>query len=45
MLQNGVPPTEFYNTSMDDMTRVINAKSRDDRVQDPLVLARKAGLI
>lgn len=43
--EHGVLPTDFYNTSMSDFIKVQNAKPREERVQDPLTLARQAGLI
>ncbi|WP_171030807.1 hypothetical protein [Pediococcus stilesii] len=45
MLQLGVLPSDFYNSSFSEMQAALNAKSRDDRIQDPVELARKAGLI
>lgn len=43
MLQQGVLPTEFFATSFSDLMDVQNAKSRKDRLQDPLALAMQAG--
>ncbi len=44
MLSQGVLPTDYFNTSFSDLMAVQNAKSRKDRVQDPLAVARKLGL-
>ena len=44
MLSQGVLPTDYFNTSFSDLMAVQNAKSRKDRVQDPLAIARKLGL-
>ena len=43
MLQQGVLPTDFYNTSFSDLMDVQQAKSRKDRIQDPVALAMSAG--
>lgn len=44
MLSQGVLPTDYFDTSFSDLMAVQNAKSRKDRVQDPLAVARKLGL-
>ena len=41
-IQNGILPTDFYETSFSDMMAAQNAKSRKDRIQDPIVLASGA---
>ena len=43
MLEQGVLPTDFFNTSFSDLMDVQRAKSRKDRIQDPLKLAMQAG--
>lgn len=45
LLQEGVLPQQFYNSSFSEMEDALNAKSRKDRVQDPFELARKIGAI
>lgn len=42
MLQQGVLPTDFFETSFSDFMAVQNAKSRKDRVVDPFKLAMSA---
>lgn len=37
-LSNGILPGDFYNSSFSDFTAAQNAKSRKDRIQDPLAL-------
>ena len=41
----GIMPEKFYASSHSDMETVLNAQSRKDRVQDPVEMARQAGLI
>ena len=41
-IQNGILPTDFYETSFSDMMAAQNAKSRKDRIQDPIALASGA---
>lgn len=41
-IQSGILPTDFYETSFSDMMAAQNAKSRKDRIQDPIVLASGA---
>lgn len=41
-MQNGILPTDFYETSFSDMQAARNAKSRKDRIQDPLSLVKGA---
>ncbi|HJA46977.1 MAG TPA: hypothetical protein H9792_04330 [Candidatus Limosilactobacillus excrementigallinarum] len=43
MLQQGVLPTDFFATSFSDLMDVQKAKSRKDRIQDPVALAMSAG--
>lgn len=43
MLQQGVLPTDFFETSFSDFMAVQNAKSRKDRVVDPFKFAMSAG--
>lgn len=43
LLQQGILPSDFYNMSFSDLMAVQKAKSRKDRVQDPLKLAMSAG--
>lgn len=38
VLQMGVLPEDFYNSSFSDMVAAQNARSRKDRPQDPLSL-------
>lgn len=37
-MSTGVTPTEFYQSSFSDLMAAQNAKSRKDRLQDPLSL-------
>ncbi|WP_251576158.1 hypothetical protein [Limosilactobacillus agrestimuris] len=41
-IQSGILPTDFYETSFSDMMAAQNAKSRKDRIQDPIALASGA---
>ena len=42
-LENGILPGDFYNSSLSDMTSALSAKSRKERLQDPVQLAMQAG--
>ena len=44
MMQNGILPTDFYNSSMSDFIQAQKARTPEDRPVDPLALARGAGL-
>ena len=37
-IQNGILPTDFYDSSFSDMIAAQNAKSRKERIQDPIAL-------
>ena len=41
-IQSGILPTDFYETSFSDVMAAQNAKSRKDRIQDPIALASGA---
>ncbi|WP_444699604.1 hypothetical protein [Lactiplantibacillus plantarum] len=41
LLEQGILPEDFYNSSFSDMQTALNAKSREDRIQDPYELARR----
>lgn len=41
-LQMGILPEDFYNSSFSDMLAAQNAKSRKERIQDPIALASGA---
>ena len=41
-IQNGILPTDFYDSSFSDMIAAQNAKSRKERIQDPIALASGA---
>ena len=43
-LEQGVMPSGFYDSSFGDMQDALNAKPRDDRVQDPMEWLKKIGL-
>lgn len=45
MLEQGVMPNSFYDSSFGDMQDALNAKSRDDRVQDPMEWLKKIGIL
>ncbi len=38
-LKAGILPEDFYNSSFSDMLSAQNAKSRKERIQDPIALA------
>lgn len=42
-LETGILPGDFYNSSLSDMTSALSAKSRKERLQDPVQLAMQAG--
>ncbi|MFT8725388.1 hypothetical protein [Liquorilactobacillus nagelii] len=45
-LQQGILPNQFYNkNSFSELQSALKAKPRKDRIQDPLKLARDAGLL
>lgn len=41
-IQNGILPTDFYDSSFSDMMSAQYAKSRKERIQDPLSLVEGA---
>ncbi|WP_317760058.1 hypothetical protein [Liquorilactobacillus mali] len=43
-LQQGILPTQFYDTSFSDLQMSLKAKSRKERVQDPMELIKKLGI-
>ena len=45
MLSNGIMPGAYYDSSYSEMQSALEAKSREDRVQDPVEMARKAELL
>ena len=45
LISQGILPSDFYQSSFSEMQTALNAKSRKDRVQDPLELARKIGAL
>lgn len=45
LISQGILPSDFYQSSFSEMQTVLNAKSRKDRVQDPLELARQIGAL
>lgn len=44
-MEKGISPGEFYNSSFSEWQSAWNAKAPEDRVQDPLELARSVGAI
>ncbi|ADW01306.1 MULTISPECIES: hypothetical protein [Lactiplantibacillus] len=45
LISQGILPSDFYQSSFSEMQTALNAKSRKDRVQDPLELARQIGAL
>ncbi|AGE39585.1 hypothetical protein LG347_00640 [Lactiplantibacillus plantarum] len=45
LVSQGILPSDFYQSSFSEMQTALNAKSRKDRVQDPLELARQIGAL
>lgn len=45
LIAQGILPSDFYQSSFSEMQTALNAKSRKDRVQDPLELARQIGAL
>jgi len=45
LISQGILPSDFYQSSFSEMQTALNAKSRKDRVQDPLELARQIGTL
>ncbi|MFW6754644.1 hypothetical protein [Lactiplantibacillus plantarum] len=45
LISQGILPSDFYQSSFSEMQTALNAKSRKDRVQDPLKLARQIGAL
>ncbi len=44
-MQNGILPSDFYNTYFSDLQSAQGAKEPKDRVQDPLDLVRSLGAL
>ena len=45
LISQGILPSDFYQSSFSEMQTALNAKSRKDRVQDPLEVARQIGAV
>lgn len=45
LISQGILPSDFYQSSFSELQTALNAKSRKDRVQDPLELARQIGAL
>jgi len=45
LISQGILPSDFYQSSFSEMQTAFNEKSRKDRVQDPLELARQIGAL
>ena len=45
LISQGILPSDFYQSSFSEMQTALNAKSRKDRVQAPLELARQIGAL
>ncbi|ASL36987.1 hypothetical protein QEO67_05280 [Lactiplantibacillus plantarum] len=45
LISQGILPSDFYQSSFSEMQTALNAKSRKDRIQDPLELARQIGAL
>lgn len=45
MITQGILPGDFYQSSFSETQRALNAKPREERVQDPLELARQIGAL
>lgn len=45
LISQGILPSDFYQSSFSEMQTALNAKSRKDRVQDLLELARQIGAL
>lgn len=44
-LEQGILPSSFYSSSFSELQDALKAKSRKDRIQDPLELAQQAGIL
>lgn len=42
-MKQGTMPSDFYRNSFSDFMAAQNAKSRKDRLQDPLAFAKEVG--